>query len=186
MRFYESDSGRITLDGVDTRSMTREALRSQIGMVLQDTWLFGGTIADHLRYGAEDASDEAMLAAAHATHVDRFVRTLPDGYATRLDDEGSHVSAGAKQLLTIARALRGDPARRAHVVRHRPSALHHPRRRRHPRHGARVDRGARHPHGAPGRRRRLRPALREPVRGGLERVGGTSGAERIAPCRSTA
>src|SRR3712207_4748340 len=110
MRFYESDSGRITLDGVDTRSMTREALRSQIGMVLQDTWLFGGTIAENLRYGAPDASEEAVVAAAQATHVDRFVRTLPDGYATRLDDEGSNVSAGEKQLLTIARAFLADPA----------------------------------------------------------------------------
>ncbi len=110
MRFYEIDAGRITLDGVDTRDMTREALRSQIGMVLQDTWLFGGTIADNLRYGAPEASEEAMVAAARATHVDRFVRTLPDGYATRLDDEGSNVSAGEKQLLTIARAFLADPA----------------------------------------------------------------------------
>jgi ATP-binding cassette subfamily B protein len=110
MRFYEIDGGRITLDGVDVRDMTREALRSQIGMVLQDTWLFGGTIAENLRYGAPDASEEAMVAAAHATHVDRFVRTLPDGYATRLDDEGSNVSAGEKQLLTIARAFLADPA----------------------------------------------------------------------------
>ncbi len=109
MRFYEIDGGRITLDGVDIRDMTRDALRSQVGMVLQDTWLFGGTIADNLRYGAPDATDEAMVEAARATHVDRFVRTLPDGYATRLDDEGSDVSAGEKQLLTIARAFLAGP-----------------------------------------------------------------------------
>jgi ATP-binding cassette subfamily B protein len=78
-------------------------------MVLQDTWLFGGTIADNLRYGAPDASDEDLVAAARATHVDRFVRTLPDGYQTRLDDEGA-LSAGEKQLLTIARAFLADPA----------------------------------------------------------------------------
>lgn len=110
LRFYELDGGHITLDGVDTRTMTRAGLRSQIGMVLQDTWLFGGTIAENLRYGAEDATDEQVLEAAQATHVDRFVRTLPDGYDTRLDDEGSNVSAGEKQLLTIARAFLADPA----------------------------------------------------------------------------
>ncbi len=109
MRFYELDGGRILLDGVDITTMTREALRSNIGMVLQDTWLFGGTIADNLRYGAPDASDEDLVAAARATHVDRFVRTLPDGYQTRLDDEGA-LSAGEKQLLTIARAFLADPA----------------------------------------------------------------------------
>jgi ATP-binding cassette subfamily B multidrug efflux pump len=110
MRFYDLDGGRITLDGVDIATMTRQALRSNIGMVLQDTWLFGGTIAENIRYGAQDATDEAMVAAAQATHVDRFVRTLPDGYETRLDDEGSNVSAGEKQLLTIARAFLADPA----------------------------------------------------------------------------
>jgi ATP-binding cassette subfamily B multidrug efflux pump len=110
MRFYEVDSGRITLDGVDIATMTRDDLRSNIGMVLQDTWIFGGTIAENLRYGAEDASDADMEAAAHATHVDQFVRTLPNGYATVLDDEGTAVSAGEKQLLTIARAFLSDPA----------------------------------------------------------------------------
>jgi len=109
MRFYELDSGRITLDGVDTTAMTRDDLRSQIGMVLQDTWLFGGTIADNIAYGATDASHEDLVAAAQATHVDRFVRTLPDGYDTVIDDEGSNVSAGEKQLLTIARAFLADP-----------------------------------------------------------------------------
>nr|WP_239073344.1 ABC transporter ATP-binding protein [Sediminihabitans luteus] len=113
MRFYDVDSGRITLDGVDTRTMTRDELRSGIGMVLQDTWLFGGTIEDNLRYGVRDGADvdaEAFLAATTATHVDSFVRTLPDGYATTIDDEGSSVSAGEKQLLTIARAFLADPA----------------------------------------------------------------------------
>lgn len=110
MRFYEVDGGRITLDGVDVRAMTRDDLRSQIGMVLQDTWLFRGTIEENLRYGARgDVSDEDFLAAARATHVDPFVRTLPDGYATVLDEEGSSLSAGEKQLLTIARAFLADP-----------------------------------------------------------------------------
>jgi len=110
MRFYEVDSGRITLDGVDVATTTRDALRSRIGMVLQDTWLFGGTIAENIRDGVGAATDEQMVAAAVATHVDRFVRTLPDGYATVLDDEGANVSAGEKQLLTIARAFLADPA----------------------------------------------------------------------------
>jgi len=110
MRFYEVDGGRITLDGVDTRDMTRHALRSQMGMVLQDTWLFGGSLADNIAYGVDGASHEEIVAAAEATHVDRFVRTLPDGYATVVDDEGSNVSAGEKQLLTIARAFLADPS----------------------------------------------------------------------------
>ncbi|RHA40996.1 ABC transporter ATP-binding protein, partial [Cellulomonas rhizosphaerae] len=109
MRFYEVDSGRITLDGVDTRATTRDALRSQMGMVLQDTWLFGGSIADNIAYGVESATHEQIVAAAEATHVDRFVRTLPDGYDTVIDDEGANVSAGEKQLLTIARAFLADP-----------------------------------------------------------------------------
>jgi len=110
MRFYEVDSGRITLDGVDVATITRDALRSKIGMVLQDTWLFGGTIAENIAYGVDAATQEQIVEAAQATHVDRFVRTLPDGYATVLDDEGSNVSAGEKQLLTIARAFLADPA----------------------------------------------------------------------------
>ncbi len=112
MRFYEVDSGRITLDGVDTRELTREALRSRIGMVLQDTWLFRGTIEENLRYGVRDGvelTQEQLLAATRATHVDPFVRTLPDGYATMLDDEATSLSAGEKQLLTIARAFLADP-----------------------------------------------------------------------------
>ncbi|MGH3383421.1 MAG: ABC transporter ATP-binding protein [Nocardioidaceae bacterium] len=109
LRFYELDSGRITLDGVDITTMTRPDLRSRIGMVLQDTWLFGGTIRDNIAYGNPEASDEEILRAAEATYVDRFVHSLPDGYDTVMDEEGSSVSAGEKQLLTIARAFLSDP-----------------------------------------------------------------------------
>jgi ATP-binding cassette subfamily B multidrug efflux pump len=110
MRFYELDAGRITLDGVDVTKMRRDDLRSQIGMVLQDTWLFGGTIRDNIAYGNLNASDEQIRAAAEATFVDRFVRSLPLGYDTVIDDEGSNISAGEKQLLTIARAFLADPS----------------------------------------------------------------------------
>ncbi|WP_413102573.1 ABC transporter ATP-binding protein [Streptomyces sp. Inha503] len=110
MRFYEVSGGRITLDGVDIAEMTREELRSHIGMVLQDTWLFGGTIAENIAYGAEGASPERIVAAAKATYVDRFVRMLPDGYDTVIDEEGSNVSAGEKQLITIARAFLSEPS----------------------------------------------------------------------------
>ncbi|BFV59360.1 ABC transporter ATP-binding protein [Kitasatospora sp. CMC57] len=110
MRFYETTGGRITLDGVDIAAMSREELRAGIGMVLQDTWLFGGTIADNIAYGAEGATREAVVEAAKAAHVDRFVRTLPDGYDTRIDDEGTGVSAGEKQLITIARAFLAQPS----------------------------------------------------------------------------
>ncbi|WP_370466970.1 ABC transporter ATP-binding protein [Actinocatenispora comari] len=109
MRFYEVDSGRIALDGVDTRTMSRDELRRRIGMVLQDTWLFGGTIAENIGYGVDGVSRERIVEAARATHVDRFVRTLPDGYDTVLDEESSNVSAGEKQLLTIARAFITEP-----------------------------------------------------------------------------
>jgi ATP-binding cassette subfamily B protein len=109
MRFYELDTGRITIDGVDVAKLTRSELRSQIGMVLQDTWLFNGTIRDNIRYGNRDASEADLMAAAKATYVDRFVRALPDGYDTVLDDRGN-VSAGEKQLITIARAFLADPA----------------------------------------------------------------------------
>jgi ATP-binding cassette subfamily B protein len=110
MRFYELDAGRITLDGVDITTMSRDDLRSQIGMVLQDTWLFGGTIRDNIAYGHLDATEEQIHAAAEATFVDRFVRSLPLGYDTVIDDEGSNISAGEKQLLTIARAFLADPS----------------------------------------------------------------------------
>jgi ATP-binding cassette subfamily B protein len=109
MRFYEVSGGRITLDGTDIAQMSREELRSSIGMVLQDTWLFGGTIADNIGYGREKATREQIEEAARAAHADRFIRTLPDGYDTVIDDDGSGVSAGEKQLITIARAFLSDP-----------------------------------------------------------------------------
>ena len=105
MRFYELDAGRITLDGVDVTSVPRRELRSRLGMVLQDTWLFGGTIRDNIAYGRPTATEDEILEAARATYVDRFVHSLPEGYDTVLEDEGSNVSAGEKQLLTIARAF---------------------------------------------------------------------------------
>ncbi|GGI90728.1 ABC transporter ATP-binding protein [Pseudarthrobacter scleromae] len=110
MRFYELDAGRITLDGVDVTSVPRRELRSRLGMVLQDTWLFGGTIRDNIAYGRPIATEDEILEAARATYVDRFVRSLPDGYDTVLDDEGANVSAGEKQLLTIARAFLAQPS----------------------------------------------------------------------------
>ncbi|NIY67201.1 ABC transporter ATP-binding protein [Streptomyces malaysiensis] len=110
MRFYEVSGGRITLDGVNIAEMSREELRSHFGMVLQDTWLFGGTIAENIAYGAQGAGFEKIVAAAKATYVDRFVRMLPDGYDTVIDEEGSNVSAGEKQLITIARAFLAEPS----------------------------------------------------------------------------
>jgi ATP-binding cassette, subfamily B, multidrug efflux pump len=110
MRFYELEAGRITLDGVDITSMTRAQLRSQIGMVLQDTWLFGGTIRENIAYGDPQAGEDQIRAAAEATFVDRFVRSLPDGYDTVIDEEGSNLSAGEKQLITIARAFLAEPS----------------------------------------------------------------------------
>jgi ABC-type multidrug transport system fused ATPase/permease subunit len=109
MRFYEIDSGRILLDGTDYRDLSRDQVRRCFGMVLQDTWLFGGTIRDNIGYGKEGASDEEIVAAARTAYVDDFVRTLPDGYATVLDDEASSISSGQKQLLTIARAFLANP-----------------------------------------------------------------------------
>ena len=110
MRFYDLDAGRITLDGIDIATMRRDDLRSQIGMVLQDTWLFKGTIRENIAYGRPDADEEEILAAARATYVDRFVGSLPEGYDTVVDDEGGSISAGEKQLITIARAFLADPA----------------------------------------------------------------------------
>jgi ATP-binding cassette subfamily B protein len=109
MRFYELDGGRITLDGIDTRQLTRDELRSAFGMVLQDTWLFHGTVRENIEYGRLDATEDELHAAAEAAHVDHFVRTLPDGYDTVIDDDATNVSAGEKQLLTIARAFLADP-----------------------------------------------------------------------------
>ncbi len=110
MRFYEIDSGQIRLDGVDTAAMSREELRGLTGMVLQDAWLFGGTIEENIAYGLQGATHEQVVEAARATYVDRFVRTLPDGYQTVLDDDGTNVSAGERQLITIARAFLARPA----------------------------------------------------------------------------
>ena len=110
MRFYEVTGGTIVLDGIDTRDLSRADLRSHVGMVLQDAWLFEGTIADNIRYGRLDATDEEVVAAAKATMVDRFVRQLPDGYDTVIDSDGGSVSAGERQLITIARAFLADPS----------------------------------------------------------------------------
>ncbi|HXZ64258.1 MAG TPA: ABC transporter ATP-binding protein [Streptosporangiaceae bacterium] len=110
MRFYEIDSGQIRLDGVDIAAMSRAELRGLTGMVLQDAWLFGGTIEENIAYGLQGATHEQVLEAARATYVDRFVRTLPDGYQTVLDDDGTNVSAGERQLITIARAFLARPA----------------------------------------------------------------------------
>lgn len=108
-RFYETKGGVIRMDGIDTRSMTRDELRSRFAMVLQDTWLFTGTIYENIKYGREDATDEEIMAAAKAAHVDTFVRQLPDGYNTVLNEEASNISQGQRQLLTIARAFLADP-----------------------------------------------------------------------------
>ena len=110
MRFYEVDGGRITLDGVDTRELTRAELRRQFGMVLQDAWLFEGTIAENIAYGKPGATREEVEAAARAAHVDFFVRTLPHGYDTMLSNDAENISQGQRQLLTIARAMLTDPA----------------------------------------------------------------------------
>jgi ATP-binding cassette subfamily B multidrug efflux pump len=110
MRFYELTSGSITLDGVDVTQLSRAELRSKVGMVLQDAWLFGGSIYDNIRYGKLDATEEQIMAAAKATFVDRFVRALPEGYDTVIDEEGNNVSAGEKQLITIARAFVANPS----------------------------------------------------------------------------
>lgn len=109
MRFYELDAGRITIDGIDITDVRRDDLRSRIGMVLQDAWLFRGTIRENIAYGRPGADEEAILAAARAAFVDRFVHSLPEGYDTVIDDEGGTVSAGEKQLITIARAFLADP-----------------------------------------------------------------------------
>lgn len=110
MRFYDVDTGHITLDGVDTRTMSRHGLRREFGMVLQDTWLFGGTVAENIAYGRPDATREQIIAAAKAAHADFFIRTLPKGYDTVLDNEANNLSVGQRQLLTIARVFLADPA----------------------------------------------------------------------------
>ncbi len=110
MRFYDVDSGRILLDGVDVSTMPRSELRGRTGMVLQDAWLFEGTIRDNIAYGRPEATEEQILEAARATFVDRFVHNLPDGYDTVIDEDGGNISAGERQLVTIARAFLADPA----------------------------------------------------------------------------
>ena len=109
MRFYDVQSGRILLDGADIRGISRESLRARIGMVLQDTWLIGGTIYDNIAYGRPGADEDEVLAAARAAYVDNFVRSLPEGYQTRISDDGGNISAGEKQLITIARAFLARP-----------------------------------------------------------------------------
>ena len=109
MRFYEIDSGRITLDGSDYRDLTRDQVRQCFGMVLQDTWLFAGTIAGNIGYGMQGATSEQITGAARAANADHFIRTLPDGHGTLLDEDASNISAGQKQLLTIARAFLAGP-----------------------------------------------------------------------------
>ena len=110
MRFYEINAGEISIDGVDIRDIKRSELRKMFGMVLQDTWLFNGTIKDNIAYGRESASMDEIVNAAKAAHADRFIRTLPEGYNTVLNEEASNISQGQKQLLTIARAILADPA----------------------------------------------------------------------------
>ena len=110
LRFYDLQGGTITLDGVDVADMDRRVLRDHFGVVLQDTWLFQGTIRDNIAYGADDATEEQIVRAAEAAHVDHFVRTLPDGYDSVIDDEGANISAGQRQLLTIARAFLANPS----------------------------------------------------------------------------
>lgn len=110
MRFYEIQDGRITIDGSDIKDMERGKLRSLFGMVLQDTWLFNGTIRDNIAYGREGSTEDDVIKAAVAAHADHFIRTLPDGYDTVLNEEASNISQGQKQLLTIARAILANPA----------------------------------------------------------------------------
>ncbi len=110
MRFYEINSGKITIDGVDIREIKRSSLRSMFGMVLQDTWLFNGTIRENIAYGRENATEEEIVRAARAAHADHFIRTLPEGYDTVLNEEATNISQGQKQLLTIARAIMANPA----------------------------------------------------------------------------
>lgn len=109
MRFYELNDGKIKIDGIDTRNISRENLRKTFGMVLQDTWLFNGTIKENLAFGKENATDEEIFSAAQTARADHFIRTLPDGYNTVLNEEASNISQGQKQLLTIARAVLADP-----------------------------------------------------------------------------
>ena len=192
MRFYEIDSGRILLDSVDDRDLTRDEVRRNYGMVLQDTWLFTGTIRDNIAYGREGATEEEIMAAAEAAHVDHFVRTQPEGYDTVIDEDASNISAGQKQLVTIARAFVANPSilildeadeQRRHPYRgphptgddapaartdklcDRPPALDDPQRGHDRGHGRGTDRRAGQSRRAHRKTGLLRGALREPVRG---------------------
>jgi ATP-binding cassette subfamily B protein len=109
MRFYEIDDGAILVDGIDTREMRREDLRKMFGMVLQDTWLFNGTVRENIAYGRENATEEEIVRAAKAARIDHFIRTLPKGYDTVISQDASNISQGERQLLTIARAILADP-----------------------------------------------------------------------------
>ena len=108
MRFYDVNSGSISIDGHDIRNFNRRELRDAFGMVLQDTWLFKGSIMENIRYGRLDATDEEVIEAAKAAHADHFIRTLPGGYNMELNEDASNISQGQKQLLTIARAILAD------------------------------------------------------------------------------
>ncbi|MFQ3543849.1 ABC transporter ATP-binding protein [Halobacillus rhizosphaerae] len=110
MRFYELNGGSIKIDGIDTRELSRSELRQNFGMVLQDTWLFNGTIKENIAYGKKDATEEEIILAAEMAHADHFIRTLPEGYDTILNEEASNISQGQKQLITIARAILADPS----------------------------------------------------------------------------
>jgi ATP-binding cassette subfamily B multidrug efflux pump len=110
MRFYEINAGKISVDGIDTRNIKRSELRKMFGMVLQDTWLYNGTIKENIAYGKEGATMDEIVRAAKAAHADHFIRTLPQGYDTVLNEEATNISQGQKQLLTIARAILADPA----------------------------------------------------------------------------
>ena len=184
MRFYEVNGGRITVDGLDAAAMTRRGLRQNFGMVLQDTWLFGGTVAENIAYSKPDATRKEVVAAARAAKVDHFIRTMPKGYDTVLSNESANLSAGQRQLLTIARVFlcdppilildeahrtahpdrHGQPDARPHQLCHRPPAVHHPGRRHHPVYGARQHRRAGQARGAAGQKRRVRLAVLQPVR----------------------
>ena len=186
MRFYDVNSGAILIDGHNIKDFTRRDLRKMFGMVLQDTWLFNGTIMENIRYGRPDASDAEVIAAAKAAHVDHFVRALPDGYNFVLNEEASNISQGQMQLLTIARAILANPKMlildeatssvdtrtevliqkamdapdgAPHQLHHRSPPVDHPRRRPDPGHARRRHRRAGQPRGAAGARRFLRRAV---------------------------
>jgi ATP-binding cassette subfamily B protein len=188
MRFYEIKAGRITIDGRDIREITRASLRRTFGMVLQDTWLFHGTIRKNIAYGRSRVTDEEIFRAAAAAHADHFIRTLPDGYDTVLNEEASNISQGQKQLLTIARAILTDPVilildEGQNELRHRPQALHHPRRGADP--GIEPWPASRNgiPPGSSGQGRILCGAIQQPVHGSPYRRPGCRGIILLNPVR---